>query len=154
MSREETMALYNKATGTECTIMRLSSNPNSNGSFAYAHLGGELPIGAKTYGKDGRVIIYLKQMVGGLNKEHKANLACIERPNTTTKEIYSILLVLKSEAEKKAEESFRREVAQDSKEASVFGITKQELGRQYFASKYGAKFGSVAQVTQLESAEA
>lgn len=145
---------YKKATGVEVTIMRLSSSPNQFGSYSYALIKGELPKGAKTYGKDGRVIFYINKLVGGHLTEHKCSVTTVERVSKTTGEVVHQVVIMRSEAEIKAEESFTREVQEITKEARAFGMNKQQVGNQYFAAKFGAKFGNVAPVSQLESAEA
>lgn len=145
---------YKKTTGVEVTIMRLSSTPNKYGSYAYALIKGELPKGSKTYGKDGRVIFYLNKMVGALDKEHICKVTTIDRVSQTTGEVTKQVIILRSEQEVKSEETFLREVQEVSKEARAFGMSKQQVGAQYFSAKFGAKFGNVAQVAQPESAEA
>ncbi len=142
---------YKKTVGVECTIMRLSATPNTYGSYSYALIKGELPKGAKTYGKDGRVIFYTNKLVGGHMVNHVASLSSIERTSQKTGEVVTQVIILKSEAEIKAEEAFVKEVQQDVKEARAFGMSKQQVGSQYFSAKYGARFGAVA---QPESAEA
>ena len=145
---------YKKATGVECTIMRLNSTPNKYGSYSYALIKGELPKGVKTYGKEGRVIFYVNKCVGGHLVNHVANLAGVENTNPTTGEVTIRCVIMRSEAEIKKEETFRAEVSNDAKEASAFGLTRQQLGNQYFTAKYGAKFGSKSTPEQSQSAEA
>lgn len=145
---------YKKAVGVDVTIMRLNSTPNKFGSYSYALIKGELPKGAKTYGKEGRVIFYINKLVGGHLVEHKAQVAGVENTNPNTGEVTTRVVIMKSEAEVKAEESFIREVQEVSKEARAFGMSKQQVGNQYFAAKFGAKFGQVATTSGSESAEA
>lgn len=145
---------YKKATGLEVTIMRLSQAPNQFGSYAYALIKGELPKGAKTYGKDGRVIFYTNKMVGGHMVNHVCNVAGVERTSKTTGEVITQVVIMKTEAETKQEASFIKEVQEISKEARAFGMNKQQVGQQYFAAKFGAKFASTGVVAQVESAEA
>lgn len=145
---------YKKQVGTECTIMRLNATPNKFGSYSYALIKGELPKGAKTYGKDGRVVFYINKLVGGHLIEHKANLTVVENTNPNTGEVTKRVVIMKSEAETKAEESFIREVQEISKEARAFGMNKQQVGNQYFAAKFGAKFGNHSVQSEPQSAEA
>lgn len=145
---------YKRATGVEVTIMRLSSAPNQFGSYSYALIKGELPKGAKTYGRDGRVVFYINKLVGGLNTEHKCNVTTVERVSKTTGEVVHQVVIMKSEAEIKAEEQITREAQEDAKLARAYGISKQDVGKQLFAAKFAAKFGSSTPVAQLESAEA
>ena len=145
---------YKRATGVEVTVMRLSQSPNQFGSYSYALIKGELPKGAKTYGKEGRVIFYINKMVGGHMVEQKVNVTTVERVSKTTGEVIHQVVIMKSEAEARQEATFIQEVQEISKEARAFGMNKQQVGSQYFAAKFGAKFGnSVAQVSS-ESAEA
>lgn len=145
---------YKKATGVEVTIMRLSQSPNQFGSYTYALVKGELPKGSKTYGKEGRVIFYVNKLVGGHLTENKVRVATVERMSKSTGEVVLQIVIMKSEAETKQEEAFTREVQEITKEARAFGMNKQQVGNQYFAAKFGAKFGMQPSVGQEQVAEA
>lgn len=145
---------YKKATGVEVTVMRLSQSPNQFGSYSYALIKGELPKGAKTYGKDGRVIFYINKLVGGHLVEQKVNVTTVERVNKSTGEVTHQVVIMKSEAEVKAEEKITREAQENAKIARAYGMNKQDVGKQLFAAKFGAQFGSSVVVPEVESAEA
>lgn len=142
MSKETTKPTYTKAVTYKATVIRLSSQKNQYGSYCYALIKHSLPKDTQILGRDGREIFYSPSLKGEQGKEFELDLAVVPVTNSNTGEVVNRIVIARSEAEKSKDEQFEREVQQDAKEAKAFGITKQQLGKSYFAAKYGAKFGS------------
>lgn len=154
MSKDTTKPTYTKAVTYKATIVRLSSQKNQYGSYCYALITHNLPKDAQILGKEGRQIFYSPTLKGEQGKEQQLELAVVPVTNSNTGEVVNRIVIARSEAEKSKDEQFEREVQQDSKEARAFGISKQELGKSYFAAKYAAKFGSKAVVAEEQVANA
>lgn len=153
MSKETTKPTYTKAVTYKATVSRLSSQKNQFGSYCYALVKHDLPKDAQILGNDGRQVFYSPTLKGEQGKEFELELAVVPVTRNTG-EVVNRIVIARSEAEKKADEAFAKEVQQDAKEARAFGITKQQLGKSYFAAKYGAKFGVTASPSSDEDANA
>lgn len=147
-SKPQANSLYSKATGYKATIMRLSTSPNKYGSYSYAVIDGDLPANAQTYGKDGRKLFYLPKLVGSHMQEMECNLAVIPSTNPNTGEVINRIVLMRSDAEIREDERRVIEAQQLAKEARTFGMTKQDVAKQYFAAKFASKFA--VRVTDVE----
>jgi len=154
MSKDTTKPIYTKAVTHKATVIRLSSQKNQYGSYCYALIKHSLPKDAQILGREGREIFYSPSLKGEQGKEFELDLAVVPVTNSNTGEVVNRIVIARSEAEKSKDEQFEREVQQDSKEARAFGITKQQLGKSYFAAKYAAKFGSKPVMVEEQDANA
>jgi hypothetical protein len=154
MSKDTAKPTYTKVVTHKATVIRLSSQKNQYGSYCYALIKHSLPKGTQILGKDGREIFYSPSLKGDQGKEFELDLAVVPVTNSNTGEVVNRIVIARSDAEKSKDEQFEREVQQDSKEARAFGITKQQLGKSYFAAKYAAKFGGKPVVAEEQDANA
>lgn len=118
----------------KAVVKRLSTQPNQYGSYAYALIRTDkkkMPKNLRLYGKEGEYansIFYINKLVGDHEKEIEVNIAYVERTSTSTGEVTSQIIILRSEKEVRDYEMAQRKAQEASKQARLFGISKQQIG--------------------------